>query len=120
MAPCAKADRIEIAAAPANSTPTTTMVNVRRVIDPPGGESTPYNRGKSYQVVGVDAILEVSMKGELTLAIALSFAAVALPANAQWLNHPTPNIPRTSDGKPNLAAPPPRAADGHVDLSGPW
>ena len=45
---------------------------------------------------------------------------VALPADAQWLNHPTPNIPRTSDGKPDLAAPAPRGADGHPDLSGPW
>jgi len=62
------------------------------------------------------------MKGALTVTVAIvvSSAAVALPANAQWLNHPTPNIPRTADGKPNLAAPAPRAADGHVDLSGPW
>jgi hypothetical protein len=60
------------------------------------------------------------MRGALTVAIAVSFAAVAVPANAQWLNHPTPNIPRTSDGKPNLAAPAPRTADGHPDLSGPW
>jgi hypothetical protein len=64
--------------------------------------------------------LEVSMKGALTLAVVVSLAAVALPAEAQWLNHPTPNVPRTSDGKPNLAAPPPRGADGHPDLSGPW
>jgi hypothetical protein len=60
------------------------------------------------------------MRGALTVAIIVSSAAVALPTNAQWLNHPTPNIPRTSDGKPNLAAPAPRAADGHIDLSGPW
>ena len=60
------------------------------------------------------------MRGALTVAIVVSSAAVALPANAQWLDHPTPNIPRTSDGKPNLAAPAPRAADGHIDLSGPW
>jgi hypothetical protein len=40
--------------------------------------------------------------------------------DAQWLNHPTPNIPRTSDGKPNLAAPAPRGGDGHPDLSGVW
>ena len=62
------------------------------------------------------------MRGALTVTVAIvvSLAAVALPANAQWLNHPTPNIPRTSDGKPNLAAPAPRAVDGHLDLSGPW
>jgi hypothetical protein len=42
------------------------------------------------------------------------------PAHAQWLNQPTPNIPRTADGKPDLAAPPARAADGHPELSGIW
>src|SRR5215510_13837830 len=52
----------------------------------------------------VDVVLEVSMKGALTVtgAIVVSSAAVALPVHAQWLNHPTPNIPRTADGKPNL------------------
>src|SRR3954462_12102199 len=39
---------------------------------------------------------------------------------AQWLDMPTPGIPRTADGKPNLTAPAPRAADGHPDLSGLW
>ncbi len=39
---------------------------------------------------------------------------------AQWLNFPTPGIPRTADGKPNLSAPPPRTADGHPDLTGLW
>jgi hypothetical protein len=49
------------------------------------------------------------------LAIALSS-----PLAAQWLGHPTPGIPRTPDGKPNLAAPAPRGADGKPDLSGLW
>jgi hypothetical protein len=41
-------------------------------------------------------------------------------AHAQWLNYRTPGVPRTPDGKPNLAAPAPRAADGRPDLSGVW
>ncbi len=60
------------------------------------------------------------MKGALTVAIVVSFSAAAVPASAQWLNYPTPNIPRTSDGRPNLAAPAPRGVDGHIDLSGSW
>ena len=36
---------------------------------------------------------------------------VATPA-AQWLNHPTPGIPRLPDGKPNLNAPAPRPLTG--------
>jgi hypothetical protein len=39
---------------------------------------------------------------------------------AQWLNLPTQGIPRTADGKPNLAAPAPRTTDGKPDLSGLW
>jgi len=39
---------------------------------------------------------------------------------AQWLNYPTPGIPRTRDGKPNLSAPAPRGADGKPGLSGLW
>lgn len=41
-------------------------------------------------------------------------------AQAQWLNFPTPGIPRAKDGKPNLSAPAPRAPDGKPDLSGVW
>ena len=41
-------------------------------------------------------------------------AASAMPAAAQWLNYPTPGLPRTVDGKPNLSAPAPRMADGKI------
>jgi hypothetical protein len=47
-------------------------------------------------------------------------AAPATPSAAQWLKQPTPGLPRTPDGKPDLAAPAPRAADGRPDLSGLW
>jgi hypothetical protein len=41
-------------------------------------------------------------------------------AQAQWLNFPTPGVPRTRDGKPNLSAPTPRTSEGKPDLSGVW
>lgn len=44
----------------------------------------------------------------------------ALPLGAQWLNYPSPGIPRTKDGKPKLSAPAPRSAKGKLVLSGLW
>lgn len=52
-----------------------------------------------------------------TIILAVAFS---IPALAQWLNLPTPGIPRTAGGKPNLTAPLPRMPDGHPDLSGLW
>ena len=49
-----------------------------------------------------------------------AFFLCMVSAQAQWLNHPTPGLPRTRDGKPNLSAPAPRTADGKPDLSGVW
>jgi hypothetical protein len=39
---------------------------------------------------------------------------------AQWPNYPTPGVPKTADGKPNLSGPTPRTAEGKPDLSGVW
>ena len=38
----------------------------------------------------------------------------------QWIVYPTPGVPRTPDGKPNLSAACPRTAEGKPDLSGLW
>jgi hypothetical protein len=46
--------------------------------------------------------------------------ALSVPASAQWLHYPTPGIPRTADGKPDLSAPAPRTASGKPDFSGLW
>lgn len=61
---------------------------------------------------------ETSVSGLVCAATAWLFLAAAA-ADAQWLNYPTPGIPRTKDGKPDLNAPAPRK-DGHVDIQGIW
>jgi hypothetical protein len=49
-----------------------------------------------------------------------AMALLAMPLTAQWVNYPTPGIPRTKDGKPNLSAPAPKTRDGKPDFSGIW
>jgi hypothetical protein len=51
-------------------------------------------------------------------AIAIAVLMLSAPLPAQWMNLPTPGIPRTATGKPNLTAPAPHTADGKPDLSG--
>lgn len=57
----------------------------------------------------------------LLLTGPLLTVATLLPAvHGQWLHYPTPGIPRTSDGRPDLTAAAPKAPDGKPDLSGIW
>jgi hypothetical protein len=51
------------------------------------------------------------------VVLAMSFASEAA---AQWLNRPTPGVPRKADGKVDMSAPAPRMSDGKPDLSGIW
>jgi hypothetical protein len=51
---------------------------------------------------------------------ALILIVGTIPAGTQWLDRPTPGIPRKPDGKPNLTAPAPRGPDGKPDLTGVW
>lgn len=53
-----------------------------------------------------------------TLAVLLTFAVG--PARSQWLNAPEEDAPRTPDGAIDLEAPPPRLANGRIDLQGIW
>ena len=46
--------------------------------------------------------------------------ALSVTLTAQWPSPRDPRLPRTADGRPDLAAPAPRTADGKVDFSGIW
>jgi hypothetical protein len=54
------------------------------------------------------------------VALVAAVVTFSAPVMAQWPAFPTPDVPRTADGKPHLTAPAPRTADGKPDLSGIW
>lgn len=52
--------------------------------------------------------------------LTILWVLAGMPLQGQWHGYPTPGIPRTADGLPDLSAPTPRAPDGHPDLTGIW
>jgi hypothetical protein len=61
--------------------------------------------------------MRTSFNGALAGAILLTSVASLF---GQWPAYPTPGVPKTSDGKPNLTGPAPKTSNGRPDLSGVW
>ena len=57
------------------------------------------------------------LRAAATLAACIGFTVTL---SAQWSSFVRVDTPRTSEGKPNLDAPPPRLPNGNVDFSGTW
>jgi hypothetical protein len=64
--------------------------------------------------------IRISQEGGQMHKLAMILCLMTVSLGAQWANYPTPGMPRTPDGKPDLSAPAPRSADGKPDLSGVW
>jgi hypothetical protein len=76
-------------------------------------------RVRTLRVLAIAAVRSTSINRTALVVSGLLYV-LGVPLSAQWLNHPTPSIPRTRDGKPNLSAPAPRTPDGKPDFSGLW
>ena len=74
---------------------------------------------EGWHAAGVIWVLDRGVLRRVPSVVAL-LSVLAPALSAQWPSYPTPGVPRTPDGRPNLLAPTPRSADGRPDLSGIW
>jgi hypothetical protein len=64
--------------------------------------------------------MKLSRFSRSAIGVAVSLLMSAAGLSAQWIRLTLPGIPRTADGKPDLAAPTPKTTEGKSDLTGIW
>jgi hypothetical protein len=64
--------------------------------------------------------MKLSRFSRFAIGAAVMLLMSAAGLSAQWIRLTLPGIPRTADGKPDLAAPTPKTSEGKPDLSGIW
>src|SRR5215831_18137188 len=85
---------------------------------PRGSSGSARDAGRCWKKVRSSKCKGQRKRQRMKILAASLMMSVSL--SAQWIHQPTPGIPRTADGKPNLAAPAPKTPDGKPDLSGLW
>ncbi len=64
--------------------------------------------------------MSMKLRFVILIAAASSVLMTGGAAVAQWIHVPDEKLPLTSDGRVDLDAPPPRLANGRIDLQGIW
>jgi hypothetical protein len=64
--------------------------------------------------------MKLSRFNRCAIGAAVMVLMSAAGLSAQWIRLTLPEIPRTADGKPDLAAPAPKTSEGKPDLTGIW
>ena len=83
-------------------------------------ECQPHNIEGTMRTVGAFFLLVVAIAVSGCQSAQQQASQSSTAVDERWLDYPWPGVPRTKDGKVDVAAATPRTADGKPDFSGVW